>query len=294
MAKKFIILKKKVSGIRDIKETVKALEKISAANLHYLKITSQRMARYEKKLKEIFVDILDEIPDSPLFQNSSASKRLNVVLTAEKSLCGDLLNKLSNFFEKNFKGGDDVLVIGRIGKNKIEEMGIKISYFFAGKKEIPKEKDVRAIKEFILSQFLKQRYKEILIFWMSFKNFGLQVPRVISFLPIDRSKFKSEIGEEFVPRLRFPIYEPNKKEILDYLLGEYIESVFYQKVLEAKLSELAARTLAMEESSEKADNLIKELNLLYFKEKRAMITKEISDLFSHRSVKGMGYKSIIK
>lgn len=293
MAKRFIALKREVYGIQDIKETVKALEKISAANLHYLKITSQRMAEYEKKMKEIFVDVLDEIPSSPLFKKTTTNKRLDIVLTAEKGLCGDLLNKLSIYFKENFKKGDDVLVIGEEGKNKIEEMGIRVNYFFAGEKDIPKEKDIRDAKKLVLSRFLDGKYNEILIFWMGFKNFGLQIPKMVTFLPIDKVKFRNEIGEKFAPKLSFPIYEPNKESILNYLLEEYLESVFYQKVLEAKLSELSARTLAMEESSEKADNLIKKLNLLYFKEKRAMITKEISDLFSHR-VRRAGYELIIK
>ena len=286
MAKKFIALKKEITGIKDIRETVKALEKISAVSLHYLKMTNQRIEAYEKVLKQIFVDILEEdFPENILFHNNKTEKKLNIVLTTEKGLCGSLLNNLSEFLKNNINKNDDVMVIGEKGKKIIKEKGIKINYTFPGFKEIPQSKDVEELKDFAISKFENQEYKEIVIFWPNFQNLGYQIPKKSIFLPIDEKNLKIELGEKINLNLGYPIYEPNQKTIINYLIREYLNLVFYQKILETKLSELSARTLSMENSSQKASDLIKKLNLRYFREKGEMVTKEITDLFSHRFAK---------
>jgi len=282
MAKKFIALKKEILGIEDIKETTKALEKISAASLHYLKMTNQRIENYEKILKQIFIELLEEFPENRLFQRHLKGKKLNVILTTEKGLSGGLLNNLLNFLKENIKEEEDVLVVGKEGRKKAEEKGIKISYFYPGFKEIPKDQNIRGLEDFIVSKFLNSEYREIIIFWPNFKNFGYQVPKKTTFLPIDKEKIKIELGEKSDFDFAYPIYEPGQKKIINYLIKEYLNLVFYQKILETKLSELSARTLAMENSSNKASNLIRSLNWRYFREKREVVTKEITDLFSHR------------
>jgi F-type H+-transporting ATPase subunit gamma len=284
MAKKFIFFKKQIFEIRDIKETLKALEKISAANIHNLKITSRRMKGYEKALKKIFCDMTEEFVFNWLFKKNQAPKRLKVILTTEKGLCGGLLNQLLDFFQLNLKRNDEILIVGERGRKLCQEREIKIDYFFPGQKDIPKEEDFGEIKDFIISQFLAEKYNEVLIFYPAFETLAIQKPKSVSFLPFDKEKFKMELGEELKPVVGFPIYEPSKEEIIDYLIKEYLGLVFYQKVLETKLSELSARTVAMEEAARKAQKLINQLSYQYFREKRETITKEITDLYAHRFI----------
>lgn len=285
MAKKFIFFKKQILEIEDIGETVKALEKISAANVHNLKITSQRIIDYEKVLKKIFCDMAKKHIPHPLFRKHQPLKRLKVILSAERGLCGDLLNRLLDFVQLNLKESDKILVIGEKGKKLLQERKIKIDYFFHGTKDFPKEEDTRKIKDFIISQFLSKKFSQILIFYPEFENLAIQNPMLFSFLPFDKEKFKKEIGGEIRPISGYPIYEPNQKQIMDYLIKEYLGLVFYQKVLETKLSELSARTVAMEEAGQKVQKLINQLSYQYFRQKRETITKDISDLYSHRIIK---------
>lgn len=284
MAKKFIQLKKQISGIEDIKETVKALEKIAAANVHRLKITSQRMKDYEKLLKKIFYDIPEKSISNPLFRKYRALRRLKIILATEKGLCGNILNRLLNYFQATLKeGSDEIMVLGEKGKKLLEERGLKINYFFHIPKDIPQERDTREIKKLILSRFLSERYNQVLIFYPSFKTLAWQKPESLIFLPLLQERFEAETkGEGVEISLGEPIYEPSQKEIIDYLIKEYLGLVFYQKILETKLSELSARTMAMETASEKAKNLLFQLSHQYFRVKREAATKEINDLYSHR------------
>ena len=79
------------------------------------------------------------------------------------------------------------------------------------------------------------------------------------------------------------IYEPDSKEVLDNLLERYIESIVYTSVVENVACEMAARMVAMKSATDNAGDLIKELQLIYNKERQAAITQEISEIVSGAS-----------
>jgi ATP synthase F1 gamma subunit len=283
MAKKFIELKKEIFGIEDIKETLKALEKISAANLHNLKIASHQMKEYEKSLKEIFTNLREDF-SHPLFKKPKTKKKLKVLLGGEKGICGGLWQKLLDFFQENLKGDEEILILGEKTKALCQARDIKFNFFFPVPKEIPKEKDIKEIKDLLIWRFLRKEYREILIVWPSFESFSQQIPKETCFLPIDREKFEEELNKKSSIGFGLAIFEPSQKEVVDYLIKEYVGISFYQKVLETKLSELASRTLFTEDASEKASNLMRVLCRQYFRLKRELITKQIQELYSHRFI----------
>ena len=68
------------------------------------------------------------------------------------------------------------------------------------------------------------------------------------------------------------------KELLDGLMGRYVESIVYQGVVENIASEQSARMVAMKAATDNAGNLINELQLVYNKLRQAAITREISEI----------------
>jgi F-type H+-transporting ATPase subunit gamma len=285
MAKKFIYFKKQISGISDIRETVKALEKIAAANVHNLKTTSQRMIDYESGLKKIFCDMPEKDTDHPLFRKHEKSKGLKILLSTETGLCGGLLNRLLDFFRPGLKGNEEVLVLGKRGKKLCQQQKIKINYFFPAPEDIPQEEEIRKIKDFVIAGFVRGEYDQVLIFYPKFESLAVQRPSLFDFLPFDEEKFRQDIGRGATKEVMgYPLYEPSSQQILDYLIKEYLGLVFYQKVLETKLSELSARTVAMEEAAGKAQKLINLLSHQYFRIRRETITRNISDLYAHRAL----------
>lgn len=285
MAKKSIYFKKQLSVVKDIKETIKVLEKISAANIHRLRLTTQRMLSYEVALKEIFSDLASgESVDHPLFKRPAGiSRSLKIVLTTEQKFCGSLIHHLLDFFLLSFqRERDDVLILGKIGKEMAEERGIKITYFFPASRGIPQEKEVREIEELVVSLFLSKKYSQIEIFYPSFESIAFQKPKMSVFLPFSQILIQEELKSNNIPIQIYPIYEPGYGKIVDYLIKDYLGLTFYQKLLETKLSELSSRTRETGEAASRAEKLIHHLSLEYFKEKRASVTKGINDLYGHR------------
>ena len=94
--------------------------------------------------------------------------------------------------------------------------------------------------------------------------------RVLPIAKIDAEKQSKKVWDY--------IYEPGSKEILDLLLKRYIETQIYQAVIENNACEQAAKMLAMKNATENAEEIIKELQLVYNNARQAAITQELSEI----------------
>jgi F-type H+-transporting ATPase subunit gamma len=104
-----------------------------------------------------------------------------------------------------------------------------------------------------------------------------QNPSVQRLLPIAAESLVDETMENREYSWDY-IYEPTTKELLDGLMGRYVESIVYQGVVENIASEQSARMVAMKAATDNAGNLINELQLVYNKLRQAAITREISEI----------------
>jgi len=74
------------------------------------------------------------------------------------------------------------------------------------------------------------------------------------------------------------IYEPDREAVLAELLPRYIEQQVYAATLEAIASEQSARMVAMRNATDNANDLMKDLTLVYNKARQESITSELLDI----------------
>ena len=77
-----------------------------------------------------------------------------------------------------------------------------------------------------------------------------------------------------------PIFEPSKANFFNRLLQKYIGIYFHKLMIETKLSELSARTIAAENASDKTNEFIKKLTFDFMKERRKYVTQKQLESFS--------------
>ena len=73
-------------------------------------------------------------------------------------------------------------------------------------------------------------------------------------------------------------YEPGQKEIVSTLIPKHINVQMWQQLLESYSSEEAARMIAMDNATENAKEIIKELKLEFNKARQAAITTEMLEI----------------
>ena len=96
----------------------------------------------------------------------------------------------------------------------------------------------------------------------------------VDFLPLQ--EFDSSEEKKHIDRL----FEPSKEDILRDLIPKHINVQVWQFLLESYASEQAARMLAMENATENAGEMIKDLGLQYNKARQSAITTEIIEIVS--------------
>ncbi len=74
------------------------------------------------------------------------------------------------------------------------------------------------------------------------------------------------------------IIEPSKTEVLQALLPKALRTKLYACLLDSNASEHGARTVAMQIATDNAEDLIKELTVLYNKTRQQTITSELLDI----------------
>ena len=79
-------------------------------------------------------------------------------------------------------------------------------------------------------------------------------------------------------------FEPDKESILSVILPQYVESLIYGTILDAKASEHASRMTAMRNASDNATELIDDLSLEYNRErdKLRLLNKLLKLLVDHQ------------
>jgi len=124
----------------------------------------------------------------------------------------------------------------------------------------------------MLDEFSDEKIDRLYLVFNDFVNSIVQKPTVQQLLPLEPAE-----NENIKTNFDY-LYEPEAKDVLEFVLGRYVESLVFQGILENLASEHAARMVAMKNATDNAGDLIKDLQLIYNKARQAAITQEISEI----------------
>jgi F-type H+-transporting ATPase subunit gamma len=131
--------------------------------------------------------------------------------------------------------------------------------------------DVRPIAQIAIDDFLSGAADEVHLIFAEFVNTVTQRPTVFKLLPIEAPTDAQTAGIDY-------IYEPSREAVLAELLPRYIERQVYGAILEAAASEQSARMVAMRNATDNANELMRDLTLVYNKARQESITSELLDI----------------
>lgn len=141
---------------------------------------------------------------------------------------------------------------------------------------IPSVEEAKMLAEFALNKFLDASVDHVEIISTKFISMLNSSVNAINYLPIELHSSSPDSHTSLAP---LKLFEPSVEEVLnDNILPLYLQNIFYQVLVEASASELAARMNAMTNASNNARDLISSLTLIYNKARQASITQEILEI----------------
>lgn len=284
-------IKTKIKSVSNMKQITKALEVVATVKLQK---TKQQTESYRDFMTE-FLKIMNVVRTKfDMFDTSnidSTGRRLIVVMSSDKGLCGNLNSKLfKHIFQKynDIKDNVDIFCVGkksfeffaRAGFNVIGHLNLSDSF---------QEDDLADIYKYILDGISQNKYAKIKVYFNYFKNTITQVPLRFKVYPLDQDSFDwfvkdiwLDLDEVLTTELDYKdlIVEPDMEWFQQEMINQFTQHMIYWAALQNKAWEFASRMLAMKNAKDNATDMIKDLKLSFNKARQWLITQEVTEIMS--------------
>ena len=137
----------------------------------------------------------------------------------------------------------------------------------------PSFKSVQAIAKHAIDLYSEENIDELTIYYSHYVSVLENKPTTKQVLPLSQEDSSQGHGQ-----MSSYEFEPDKESILSVILPQYVESLIYGTILDAKASEHASRMTAMKNASDNATELIDDLSLEYNRARQAAITQQITEI----------------
>ena len=287
MSGKLKEVRTRINSVKSTQQITKAMKMVSAAKLRRAQDAIIQMRPYANKLNEILGNIVAALEGDlhiDLAQEREIHKVLVVLITSDRGLAGsynaNLIKKAMHTIEERYaeqhaQGNVTLMTIGKRGldhyRKRFDNLDSSASDLFH---RLTFE-EVSDVAGHIIAAFEKGEYDRVDIVYSQFKNAASQDFVAEQFLPIQKPEQQEENGSK-----TDYIFEPAKEDIINDLTPKILRTQFFKCMLDANASEHGARMTAMEQATENANELLKDLRLSYNRARQAAITTELTEIVS--------------
>jgi F-type H+-transporting ATPase subunit gamma len=287
-------IQRRIGAVQNTAKITSAMRMISAAQLKRAQNNIESARPYVLKLAEVLGNLVETVGENyshPLIEKRKEVNGVAIItIASDRGLCGSFNNNLfrqtQNYIEtellkENPKMNIYYSVVGKRTVQYFKKQQVNLMGEYSG---IFSNLDFSIAKEIVniaKTAFFEGKVDRVLVSFNEFKNVIVQKPKMIQLLPIESTA--DEKSKKLLEKEKFNldyIFEPDQKEILDELLPKHVEIQLWRTILESFAAEQAARMVAMENATNNANDLIKNLQLIYNKARQAAITKEMLEIVS--------------
>ena len=284
-------VRERIRSVKSTQQITRAMKMVSAAKLRKATDAIVQMRPYADKQNEMLKNILSNLDGdvtSAFGVEREVEKALMIVVTSNRGLCGafnaNVIKAAAATIEEKYSevrknGGLSILCIGKKGRDYFrrhypdcEVIEDYVHLFqdlsFDGIVEVP---------NMVMDAFADKKYDAVDAAYGRFKNAGMQFPESVQYLPVP--KVEEIPGQKKKHRADY-IFEPDQASLLEHLVPSILQTQFYKFLLDTHASEHGARMTAMDKATENAEELVKELKIMYNKARQAAITTELSEIVS--------------
>ena len=276
------ILNKRIRSVKNTQQITKAMKMVAAAKLQRSQGKMLAARPYADKLADLMQQLASAADlGHPLFEVRPVMRRLVVVVTSDKGLCGaynqNVIKLAQKSVDASIAGGveTELYAIGRKAADYFNRRQYKLFGVhddFGG--EATAERG-QLVGTRIVEAFLDGNFDEVSLVYSRFVSTMTQKPTEKPLLPIAPEQGKE--SEESARQLDY-IWEPSREKMFEVLVPLYLRNRVFMTLSEAFTSEHAARMTSMTAATENAGELIDYLTLKRNRERQAAITAELLDI----------------
>ena len=282
-------LKTRISSVKSTKKITSAMKMVAASKLRRAQELAESSRVYAESLSLILSSLSGGSKDNSdlpevLVGRANPKVALLIINSSDRGLCGGFNSTLFRgavawIRDKKSKGIEVKLMpIGKKASAFYKRSDLEIIENFEDINTNDRQLEVSEnVKNKISELFESQAIDEVSILYNKFVSAIAQEPTFKSLIPLEQSE--SEEGSEETTNSSFE-FEPDKNELLEYLIPRNFMTQVYGCILESSAAEHAARMTSMDNATRNAGDMIDSLTMTYNRTRQAVITKELIEIIS--------------
>jgi len=280
-------INKRIRSVKSTQKITKAMKTVSTAKLQRSQGRMLAARPYSRKLAFLLGQLaaagVGGEASHPLFEVRKVTRRLVLVVTSDKGLCGayntNIIKLTQAAVDKSIAEGveTEIYAVGKKARDyfRRNEYTLFAEHVdFAGTVSADR---ARQVGDHMVNAFLDGTFDEVLLVYSQFVSTMRQTPVRLQLLPITAEEEPTDDATSDGPALDY-IWEPNQEKLYELLLPLYLKNRVFMTLSEAFTSEHAARMTSMSAATENAGDLIEALTMQRNRERQAAITSELSDI----------------
>lgn len=290
-------IRNRIESIRNTQQITKAMKMVAAAKLRKAQNRIIATRPYASKMREVVVRLIKnaEGENVLLHKPEQMEKILFIVVSSDRGLCGAFNNNLFKVIhsriEEDFPGYREsgnlsLITLGRKGSQHFGKRNYKVKDQYPHFFDDLQFSKTAGITKGVISEFKAGMFDAVYLAYNEFKSVIAQNRIIEPVLPIDPKTLTG--GEEEIGDSIDYIYEPDVNTILEKLLPLHLDMQLWKAILESNAAEQGARMTAMDNATENAKELERDLKLEYNQARQSAITTEISEIVSGAQALGKG------
>jgi F-type H+-transporting ATPase subunit gamma len=281
-------IRSRIAGVKNTQKITKAMKMVAAARLRRAQEGMMATRPYARKIGQLLRHLVTQVDPSlhPLFAPREVHGVLYVVVTADRGLCGAFNTNIIKAAEHELKtnavdfmkeGKARLLTVGRKGSEYFRKRGYQIYSKHVGIFSDLDFARARGIIDEITAGYLKGEFDRVVLIYNEFKSVIQQRIVIEQLLPVPPEELSPTSEKRSLAQVDY-IYEPSSQEIINALVPKHLNFQLWRVLLESNAAEQGARMAAMDNATENAKEIIRDLSLLFNNARQAAITKELLEI----------------
>ena len=282
-------LKNRISSVKSTRKITSAMKMVAASKLRRAQELAESSRVYADSLSFILSSLAGNTKNSSdlpeiLTGRENSKISLLIINSSDRGLCGgfnsNLFRNAKKWISDQQEQGKSVkiMTVGKKASSFYKKTDLDIVASFEDLNSNDRQLQVsEEIKNKIMELFENNEIDEVSILFNKFVSAISQEPTYQSLIPLSNDETSEEESETNNSVFEF---EPDKNELLEYLVPRNFLTQIYRSVLESSASEHAARMTSMDNATRNAGDMIDRLTLTYNRTRQAFITKELIEIIS--------------
>ena len=282
-------LKNRIASVKSTKKITSAMKMVAASKLRRAQELAESSRVYADSLAFILSSLAGKTSNSSdlpeiLTGREDPKTILLVINSSDRGLCGgfnsNLFRNAKNWIAQQQAQGTTVkiMTVGKKAASFYRRSELDVIAGFDDLTSNDRQLQVsEEVKNKIVELFESKEIDEVSILFNKFISAISQEPTYQSIIPMAAEEASEEEAETSNAVFEF---EPDKNELLEYLVPRNFLTQIYRSILESSASEHAARMTSMDNATRNAGDMIDRLTLTYNRTRQAFITKELIEIIS--------------